>query len=682
MAEPRGRGTPPLPDFQALFESGPSVNVVLDPADLTIVAVSDTYLKATMTKREEIVGRYIFDVFPDNPNDPEADGVAKQLISMNRVRRELVSDTVAIQRFDIRRPEAEGGGYEVRYWSPVNTPVLGPNGKLAYIVNRAEDVTEFVKLKEHGATQQQVTEELQQRTTQMEVELYTRSQELQTANRELLAANRAKSVFLGNMSHELRTPLSAILGFSELLLDDDEGRYDRPARRAFLDHIHSGGEHLLGLINDILDLSKVEAGQMKLRLETVSVAKSVGDAVSTVEPLAAKKHLDVKTNTSASGELLADTGKVTQMLLNLLSNAIKFTPEGGTVTVAAHRTSQTIEISVADTGIGISPADQGRIFQEFQQIESGAAGQIQGTGLGLALTRRLAMLHGGDVRVESQVGKGSVFMLSLPLAGPTTRPDRAVSKPDDRPLILVVEDDSVVAELVTHIVERGGFRAEIARTGIEALAMAHGLRPAAITLDIRLPELDGWKVLERLKHDEATSAIPVAIISVEDNPDLGLALGAVDYFVKPIRPSALLERLSQFHFEPTVGGEDIRILVVDDEAANRELLAGMLEPAGFKVVSASGGLEGIQLARSANPDLILLDLLMPTVTGFDVVKAIRADEATHAIPIMVLTAKEMTEEDKLQLNGHVSAILTRGSPGAATLVSQLRRIFALRKVGP
>ena len=679
MEGPLGISTFTPPDFKELFESGPSLNIVLD-LDLTIVAVSDTYLAATMTKRDEIVGRYVFDVFPDDPADPHADGVAKLRASMDRVRRDLVTDTVGIQRFDIRRPESEGGGFEVRYWSPVNAPVIGPDGKLAYIVNRAEDVTEFVKLKEHGAAQQQVAEELQQRTTQMEVELYKRSQELQHANGELLATNRAKSVFLGNMSHELRTPLSAILGFSELLLDDDEDRYDAAARRAFLDHIHAGGEHLLGLINDILDLSKVEAGQMKLRLQTVSIAKAIGDAVTTVEPLAGKKHLEVQMRTDAAGELLADAGKVTQMLLNLLSNAIKFTPEGGMVTVEAHRTADMMEISVADTGIGISPADQGRIFQEFQQLESGTGGQILGTGLGLALTRRLAMLHGGDVRLESEVGQGSVFTLSLPLAATVAKQARAVTKLDDRPLILVVEDDPVVAELVTRIVDRGGFRTEIARSGTEALAKARELRPVAITLDIRLPELDGWKVLERLKQDEATSSIPVAVISVVDNPELGLALGAVDYFLKPIHASGLLKRLSQFNFKHRAGREEVQVLVVDDEAANRELLAGVLEPAGFKVIAASGGLEGIQLARSGQPDLILLDLLMPTVSGFDVVKAIRADETTNAIPIMVLTAKEMTEEDKAQLNGHVSAILSRGSTGAATLVAQLRHIFALRKI--
>ena len=667
-----------LPDFQALFESGPGLNLVLDP-DLTIVAASDAYLSATMTKRSDIVGKPLFDVFPDNPDDHAATGVDNLRTSLERVQRDLVADTVAVQKYDIRRPESEGGGFEVRYWSPRNSPVLGRDGKLAYIFNRVEDVTEFMRLKEHGAIQQRFTDGLRERTTQMEFELYERSQELQKLNRELIASGKAKSILLSNMSHELRTPLSAILGFAELLLDDDPDRFKAEARRGFLEHIHAGGEHLLALINDILDLSKVEAGQMKLRLVAVSVVNTVDGVVNTVAPLTAKKHLNVRTDTSAAAEVVADAGKLTQMLLNLVANAIKFTPDGGTITIAAHRKDQMLEISVADTGIGISQSDLGTIFQEFQQLDTGSGRQVQGTGLGLALTRRYAELHGGAMNVTSKVGAGSVFTLRLPLAGPAQEKRRAedpAASPDKRPLILVVEDDPAVAELVTHIVDRGGFRTEIACTGTEALAKARELRPVAITLDIGLPELDGWAVLQRLKQDETTSAIPVAVISVHDNPELGAALGALDYFVKPIRANDLLRRLSMFNIQPAVGTHAARVLVVDDEAANRDLLAAVLEPAGFDVTLASGGLEGIQLATSGQPDLILLDLMMPGVTGFDVVRELRAQEATHAIPIMVLTAKQMTATDRMQLNGQVSAILSRGSTGSADLLVQLQYLVS------
>ena len=652
-----------VPDFESLFESAPGLYLVLDP-DLTIVAVTDAYLDATMTKRSEILGRALFEVFPDNPDDPDASGVTNLRSSLDRVRGELVPDTMAVQKYDIRRPESEGGGFEVRYWSPLNTPVFGPNRSLAYIIHRVANVTEYMKLKDHESAQQQLTDELQK------------------LNQELQAANKTKSVFLANMSHELRTPLSAILGFSELLIDDDAGRFNEASRKNFLEHIHSGGENLLGLINDILDLAKVEAGQMKLRPETVRVANVVDDVISVAQPLAAKKQLTVSKQVSSNIVLIADAGKLKQMLLNLVSNAIKFTPDGGTVTIAAEQLPETLEISVADTGIGISKADQGRIFEEFQQLDSGIGRVAQGTGLGLALTRHFAVLHGGDVRLESDLGKGSTFTLCLPVAGlapigPTVT-DRVVPRggviPDDRPLILVVEDNEADAELVAHIVERGGFRVEIARTGSEALDKARTSQPVAILLDIVLPELDGWEVLARLKRDETTSSIPVVVVSVVDNPDLGAALGALDYLVKPIRPNQLLDRLRRFNFKRQTGKEKINVLVVDDETIQRELLATVLESEGFSVVQAAGGREAIQIAIAIKPDLVLLDLMMPDVTGLDVVRALRANAATKATPIMILTAKDLTETDKGHLNGHVSAILSNGSTGAYDLLGHLQRV--------
>ncbi|HEX9475935.1 MAG TPA: response regulator [Candidatus Dormibacteraeota bacterium] len=661
------------PDFKTLFDSAPGMYLVLDP-DLVIVAASDAYLKATMTQRAAIIGRKVFDVFPDNPDDPQATGVANLMASFDRVRRELVPDTVAIQKYDIRRPDSEGGGFEVRFWSPVNSPVFGPDGRLAWIFNRVEDVTEFVQLKELESAQKQLTAELQQRTTEMEVELFDRSQELQILNRELQAANKAKSVFLASMSHELRTPLNAILGFSELLIDDNADHFRPQARKQFLEQIHSSGEHLLGLINDILDLSKVEAGQMQLRYSTVPVAAAVGEAVAITEPMAAKKQISIHADSTGAGDLVVDTGKLKQMLLNLLTNAIKFTHDGGTVTVTATRLPRSVEIAVADTGIGIAEADRGRIFREFQQLESDIDRPQQGTGLGLALTRRFALLHGGDVRFESEVGKGSVFTISLPLPAVDAKPAAGA----ERPLILVVEDNPIAARLVTHIVERGGFRAEVATTGSEALRKAQELRPVAITLDILLPEIDGWEVLARLKHDQATSQIPVVVVSLVDNPDLGIALGALDYFVKPVRAADLLARLKSPSITRTSGRDAIHVLVVDDEAANRDMLVGVLEPAGFRVIAASGGEEGIRLARDGHPDVVLLDLMMPDVTGFDVVEALRSDAATEQIPILVLTAKDLTDADKRQLNGHVSTVLSRRSTGTADLLGQLQQVVASR----
>ena len=513
-------------------------------------------------------------------------------------------------------------------------------------------------------------------------------EQLKGANTELVDANRHKTVFLANMSHELRTPLNAILGFSELLIDSTNGQFPDATKMRFLEQIHSSGKHLLGLINDILDLSKVEAGQMELRLQMVSVADVVSQVASTVEPLAAQKQIHMEFEAASAGQVLADEGKVKQMILNLVSNAIKFTPAGGTVTIKAARVVDRLEIVVSDNGIGIAEKDLQRVFKEFQQVDSGVNRKQQGTGLGLALTRSFAILHGGNVRAESEPGKGSRFTIDLPVEARS--PDH-VRRPANggfgkaigdvsRPLVVLVEDDPVAAELLARQIEAAGFRTEIARTGIDAVAMAKQLKPAAITLDIMLPDVDGWEVLTRLKRDAATSDIPVIVVSVVDNPALGTALGALDYFVKPVDAKELVNRLSRFNFNRKSGGRQTRVLVVDDEAANRDWLKHVLEPAGFKVLLAKGGQQAIKLARSLKPDLVMLDLLMPEVNGFEVVEALSGHEATKAIPIMVLTAKHLTEADIDQLNGHVSSILKRGSTGAVDLLGQLQAVLNKRAV--
>jgi len=505
--------------------------------------------------------------------------------------------------------------------------------------------------------------------------------QLEQSNAALEDANRHKSVFLANMSHELRTPLNAIIGFSELLTDAQNGQFDEATRKRFLSQILTSGRHLLGLINDILDLSKVEAGQMELRLQTLSVADSVDQVVKTVEPLVAKKSISLTSTVAGAGDMLADAGKVKQMLLNLVSNAIKFTPEGGSVTIGAVRIKETIEISVTDTGIGISESDLKSIFREFHQVDFGPGRKHEGTGLGLALTKRFALLHGGDVRAASRLNKGSVFTLSLPVrAGvpPATETMAAAAKNGSGPIVLVVEDDPAAAELLTRQLSAAGYRTEVARTGNEALARARELQPAAITLDIILPEVDGWEIMTRLKSDATTSGIPIVVVSVVDNPELGLALGAIDYFVKPVDTGALIKRLNRFDFMRHSGKNEVRVLVVDDDAANRIWLTQALEPAGFTVFEASGGREAIELAKANQPDCVLLDLMMPEVTGFDVVEELRADERTRETPIMVVTAMTLTDADKRLLNGRVSQILTRGNVATTDIVGLLKRVIAQR----
>ncbi|MEA2644006.1 MAG: hypothetical protein QOG08_1032, partial [Chloroflexota bacterium] len=505
---------------------------------------------------------------------------------------------------------------------------------------------------------------------------------LRKANGELLESNQHKSTFMTNMSHELRTPLTSILGFSELLRDDTTDRYDAATKRRFFEQIHTSGQHLLGLINDLLDLSKVEAGQMHLYPERITLADSFQTVLSTLDPLARAKGITIDSDAASGLHLLADPTKLKQMLLNLISNAIKFTPPGGRVSLRARQVDSWIEIAVTDTGIGIAEADLSRLFREFQQLDAGHGRQQEGTGLGLALTKRFAELHGGEVKVVSVAGEGSTFTLRLPVSAvmasqaPVYVPLPIGLVDEERPLILVVEDNAEAAEILARHLEAGGFRMSIARTGNEALTMARELKPVAITLDILLPEIDGWEVLRRLKADDVTWNIPVVVVSVSDNPTLGHALGARDYFVKPVDREALLSRLRQYAFAPKAQEGEVRVLVVDDEPANLDLLQALLQPEGFRVLKASGGKEGIEVARAEHPHLILLDLMMPEVTGFDVVEALRTDVVTRSIPIMVLTAKELTIEDKAALNGHVAAIFQRNSLAGPELIAWLRGFVA------
>jgi signal transduction histidine kinase/DNA-binding response OmpR family regulator len=497
----------------------------------------------------------------------------------------------------------------------------------------------------------------------------------------LRSASEAKSDFLASMSHELRTPLSAILGFSELMRQEPRDGESVTVPLDWIEHIHRGGEHLLTLINDVLDLAKVEAGRLDLRQEPFDLGTAVAESLNGLRPLGERKRLEL-IGSVADITVVADRGRFRQMLYNLLSNAIKYTPDGGSVRVEAAEAHGEVRISVVDTGVGIAPEDLGAVFEEFRQVGDPRERQ-SGTGLGLALTRRLVEAHGGRVEVESERGKGSRFTLVLPAreiksvpASPA--PAAASREPQRRRLsdvgdVLVVEDDPSAVRLLREYLEPAGYTVRIAADAESGLSMAVDQRPAAIVLDVLLPGVDGWEALRRLKADPAVRDVPVIMLTVVDERDVGLALGAVDYLVKPIQRAALLASLARFAPRPTSTGLPLRVLAIDDEPSALDLIRSTLEPAGFAVRGVTSGREGLDIVNRERFDLIVCDLVMPGLDGFDVIAALKADVRTAHIPIVVCTARDLSEGDKDRLNGQILGITTKGTDGRDGLRAWLDR---------
>jgi signal transduction histidine kinase/CheY-like chemotaxis protein len=518
--------------------------------------------------------------------------------------------------------------------------------------------------------------------TRLTAALEERTRDLAEANLRLREADRLKSQFLANVSHELRTPLNSIIGFSEILQTRLAGVLDERQSR-FLGYIHSAGDQLLGIINDILDLSKIEAGQADLVLERLSL-RSLVDGVSTILRSTAERR-SVRVKVDAPGDLpllQADPARVKQIVYHLVANAIKFSYPDSEVWVRLRRMTaatspmqrDSIALSVEDRGVGIDPRDRELIFEAFRQADGTASREFQGAGLGLAIVKRFVELHGGMVAVDSAVGQGSTFTVHLPLlhgeAG--TGGELAVeSAATDEDRVLVVEDDPTVYEVIARHLGQGGYVPVRARTGDQAIELARRLRPVAVTLDLVLPGTDGLAVLRQLRAEEITRSIPVIIISVLDNRELGLTLGADDYFVKPVDRQALLDRLGEL--VPRLAGQPAKVLVIDDDPALHELLAAGL-PDHYVLLHAHTGREGVEMARNAQPDLVLLDLMMEGMDGFEVATVLKGDPRTRDLPIVVLTAKEMDGGERDRLHGKIAALVRKADWSPSRLEAVLRDV--------
>jgi GAF domain-containing protein/DNA-binding response OmpR family regulator len=502
--------------------------------------------------------------------------------------------------------------------------------------------------------------------------------EIGDKGRQLELADRHKSEFLANMSHELRTPLNAIIGYSEMLQEDAADQGAEPLIDD-LKKINAAGKHLLELINAVLDLSKIEAGKMELYLESFEVDGLVRDIAAVIQPLAAKNANRLEVDCGAEvGTMRADLTKVRQALFNLLSNACKFT-DHGTISLLvsrdSHEAPESIVFSVLDTGIGMSAEQIARLFEAFAQADAATTRKYGGTGLGLALSRRLCRMMGGDVTVESKAGRGSTFTIRLPaqVAEAVEEPIAPAVSPgrETRGIgtVLVIDDEAAVRDLMQRFLTREGFRVVVAAGGEEGLRRARELRPDAITLDVMMPGMDGWAVLSALKAAPDLADIPVIMLTIVDDRNLGYALGAADYLTKPIDRERLVAVLRQHR-------RDLPVLVVDDDAEVRALFRRMLEPDGYTVVEAPNGRAALERLRGITPGVILLDLMMPEMDGFEFVAEFRRHEAWRAIPIVVVTAKDLSHDDRQRLNGYVERILQKGAYGREQLLAEVRDLVA------
>jgi len=576
--------------------------------------------------------------------------------------------------------------------------IMDKNGDIIGTIGISKDITD-IKLQE---------KRLKELNENLENKVIERTKQLEESNRELRKSNELKSKFIANMSHELRTPLNAIIGYSDLLKDSSD-LSDK--HKKYTNNILVSGKHLLQLINNILDISKIEAGMFTLEYSVFSIKEAIDEAIVVLKSLAGKKNLTITVDYECSQDykLYSDRIKFKQVIYNLLSNAIKFSFENTEVKVVCKNVSpavnikpetsrdklfEYIQIDVINSGIGIDDNFKNKIFEEFTQADNNYSRQYEGTGLGLALTKKIIELHGGHINFESVKNGLTDFTFILPnplkaekaAAMSVKETEKTLITVDaktffrnnnakrNKPLVLVAEDDRPTSEILTINLVNSGYSVAHAYDGIEAVEKAKSLKPFAILLDIMLPKNDGWDVLNELKTDKDTKNIPVIITSIIDNKDLGFALGATDYLIKPIEKETLIHTLSQFTLTSKRKKRQVNILLVDDDPIVHKMIGKILADEGFNLVHAYNGEEGLKMSIELKPDLILLDLIMPDIDGFEVAENIKKHPISAQIPIFIITSKDLTVEERLKLSGNIERIIGKKSFSAEELSRSIREL--------
>ncbi len=573
------------------------------------------------------------------------------------------------------------GVYSESALSILNQPaIIALNSAFANLLANEETRRLAEDLREANQELQAQQEELQAQAEELQKqseELLGQNVELDRQRLSLEEASRLKSQFLSNMSHELRTPLNSVMALSRVLIMQTKNKLSEEEVN-YLEIIERNGKNLLTLINEILDLSKIEAGRMDVNPKSFSLRPTLENIIESLSPLATEKRIELHQEISADLPLLeSDEIRVSQILQNLMANAVKFTETGG-VTVAAESDPEKVTVRVTDTGIGIAENDLPYIFDEFRQVDGTSSRRYEGTGLGLAIARKMAGMLGGDITVQSIPGRGSTFMLTLPLAWHgqasacepiVTRLRQPVVKSAHK-TILVVDDEPEMAAMISRNLLQEGYNTVTATSGSEALALAARERPFAVTLDIMMPDMDGWEVLQGLKNNPETKDIPVIIVSMSEDRETGFALGAVGYVTKPVSKEQLISEIRR------VGKPGTRaIMIVDDNALERKEIGRLIEEEGLKPIAAGDGAACLELIQKQVPDVLVLDLMMPELDGFAVLERIRSNPVTEDLPVIIVTAKDLTEEDRTRLSGNVSSVLQKSATTSVTLLTEIKSIL-------